>query len=85
MRSLSIALLIVSSLAPAQHPLQSLIEAGRTSPPAPGFESQVKQYMPGARQGSVAVWGQDYLFAIELDKAAAVSVDNNPPEALHRA
>ena len=37
----------------------------------------------GGRDG-VAVWGQEFLFAVETEKDAAVSIDKEPPIAMKR-
>lgn len=78
-------LLFLSALAvQAQtHPLQALIEAARAKSPA------LKELMPKTlfdlkERGASAVWGQDFLFAVETDKQAAVSIDGQEPEAMTR-
>ncbi|MES1258928.1 MAG: esterase, partial [Acidobacteriota bacterium] len=60
-------------------PLQQLIEAART-----GDTGRLKQLfasgLPGLQgRDGAAVWGQDFLFAVESEAPATVAVDHQPP------
>ena len=59
------------------HPLQELIDAARTN--SPKLKELIEKGMPllHGRDG-VAVWGQDFLFAVEAEKPASVSIDHQP-------
>ena len=73
-----LALLWASALYAQMHPLQELIEAARAHSP------RLKELIAGGlpllqgRDGA-AVWGQEFLFAVESETAASVSVDKQPP------
>ncbi|MFO0501869.1 MAG: glycerophosphodiester phosphodiesterase family protein [Acidobacteriota bacterium] len=76
---------LVTRVAPrpaaAVHPLEELIEAARTDSPRLG--ELLRSGLPGlkARDGA-AVWGQEFLFAVESETPAVVSVDKQPPVAM---
>ena len=59
------------------HPLQELIDAARTH--SPKLKDLIAGGLP-ALQGrdGAAVWGQEFLFAVESEKPASVSVDKQP-------
>ena len=60
------------------HPLQELIEAARTD--APRLKELIGAGLPALRgRDGAAVWGQEFLFALESDTAATVSIDKQPP------
>ena len=61
-----------------QHPLQQLIEGARTG--SPKLKDLISAGLPGlhGRDGA-AVWGQEFLFAVEADSPATVSIDKQPP------
>ena len=60
------------------HPLQELIEAARTD--APRLKELIGVGLPALRgRDGAAVWGQEFLFALESDTAATVSIDKQPP------
>src|SRR6266852_9437095 len=63
------------------HPLQEVIEAARTH--SPKLKDLIARGLPGlnGRDGA-AVWGQEFLFAVESDSAASVSIDKQPPLAM---
>jgi enterochelin esterase family protein len=63
------------------HPLQELIEAARTN--SPKLKELIAAGLPGlhGRDGA-AVWGQEFLFAVESEKPASVSIDKQPPAAM---
>jgi enterochelin esterase-like enzyme len=82
MRRLILLTLMAAGVVCAQmHPLQELIEAARTHSP------RLKDLLAGGlpllqgRDGA-AVWGQEFLFALESEKPASVSIDKQPPVAL---
>src|SRR5262245_32700819 len=82
MKRLPLMLLLAAWPVSAQMPpLQALIEAARANSPA--LKDLLGKGLPGlaARDGA-AVWGQEFLFAVESDKPAMVSVDKQPPVAL---
>jgi len=68
-----------------RHPLQELIEAARTRPPAAEFQNLLGKASPGPKtQGAALVWGQDFLFLIETEKPAELSVDGEPGAGMTR-
>ncbi len=71
-----------SALATAQlHPLQELIEAARTN--SPRLKDLMAAGLPGLKgRDGAAVWGQDFLFAVESESPATVAIDHQPPVAL---
>lgn len=78
-----VLLLAVPGVYAQTHPLQALIEAARAKSPA------LKELMPKTlydlkERGASAAWGQDFLFAIETEKQASVSVDGQEPEPMTR-
>ena len=74
----AIALFTVSSLWAQTHPLQQLIEAARTN--APNLKDLIASGLPGLKgRDGAAVWGQEFLFAVESEKPAIVSIDKQPP------
>ncbi len=63
------------------HPLQELIEAARTNSPRLG--ELLGKGLPGLKgRDGAAVWGQEFLFAVESEKPATVSVDKQPAVAM---
>lgn len=70
---------VLALLSAIATPGQELIEAARSG--APGFLDKLKRELP---RGGVQVWGQDYLFVANADKATAatVSIDDSTPLAL---
>jgi enterochelin esterase-like enzyme len=82
MNSLPLMLLLAGCGVYAQtHPLQALIEAARTNSPA--LKDLLGKGLPGmAGRDGAAVWGQEFLFAVESEKPASVSVDKQPPVAM---
>jgi len=72
---------IASLLAAQRHPLQELIEAARTD--SPRLKELIGKGLPGLKgRDGAAVWGQDFLFAVESEKPATVAIDRQPPLAL---
>jgi len=80
MRRLSV-LLLLSGLHAQVHPLTGADRGG------PGLIRPLKELiargLPGlnGRDGA-AVWGQEFLFAVESDGPASVSIDKQPPVAM---
>ncbi|MDX1984324.1 MAG: alpha/beta hydrolase-fold protein [Bryobacteraceae bacterium] len=67
-----------------KHPLQELIEAARADSPA--LATLLSQGLPAMRgRDGAAVWGQDFLFAVESPTPATVSIDKQPPVPMKRA
>jgi enterochelin esterase-like enzyme len=60
------------------HPLQRLMDAARAD--SPELKTLLGQGLPllQGRDG-VAVWGQEFLFAVESPRDASVSIDKEPP------
>ncbi len=59
------------------HPLQALIEAARTN--SPRLKDLLAAGLPGlAGRDGAAVWGQDFLFAVQAETPATVSIDHQP-------
>jgi len=63
------------------HPLQRIIEAARTN--SSELKDLIAAGIPGlkGRDGAV-VWGQDFLFVVESEKPASVSIDKQPAIAM---
>jgi enterochelin esterase-like enzyme len=81
-RLCTLLFLFAGSLSAQTHPLQQLIDAARS-----GDRARLKELLASGLPGlqgrdGAAVWGQDFLFAVESDKPATVSVDHQPPLAL---
>jgi hypothetical protein len=59
------------------HPLHELIDAARTR--SPKLKNLIAGGLPAlyGRDGA-AVWGQEFLFAVESEKPASLSVDKQP-------
>ncbi len=73
--------LFLSALGAQIHPLQELIEAARTH--SPRLKDLIAGGLPGlhGRDGA-AVWGQEFLFAVESEAPASVSIDKQPAVAM---
>jgi enterochelin esterase-like enzyme len=73
-----LACLTLSGLSAQMHPLQELIEAARSH--SPRLKDLLAAGLPllQGRDGAV-VWGQEFLFAVESDRPASVSIDKQPP------
>jgi enterochelin esterase family protein len=77
------ALLFLSlpALHAEMHPLQELIETARTS--SPHLKDLLAAGLPGLKgRDGAAVWGQEFLFAVESDSPATVAIDKQPPLAM---
>lgn len=65
------------------HPVQSLIEAARRN--SPELADLLRKGMPGLRgRDGAVVWGQEFLFAVESEQPATVSIDRQPAVPLKR-
>src|ERR1051325_10106600 len=82
LRPMLLLLAAATGLCAQTHPIQAMIDAARAK--SPDFKDLLAKYIPNRAQGTVQVWGQDYLFAIDTDKPATVSVDMQPAIALAR-
>jgi len=73
--------LFLPGLYAQMHPLQELIEAARTH--SPRLKDLIAGGLPGlhGRDGA-AVWGQEFLFAVESEAPASVSIDRQPAAAM---
>ncbi len=80
-RLLPILLLSASAVYAQTHPLQRIIEAARTN--SSELKDLIASGLPGlkGRDGAV-VWGQDFLFVVESEKPASVSIDKQPAIAM---
>ncbi|MDQ1474604.1 MAG: hypothetical protein QOJ99_6084 [Bryobacterales bacterium] len=84
MRRICILLFFCASALWAQtHPLQQLIDAARAGNTAK-LKELLASGLPGLQgRDGAAVWGQDFLFAVESEKPATVSIDHQPAVALN--
>jgi enterochelin esterase family protein len=84
MRNLSLlAVLSVCGLAAQTHPLEAILNSARAE--SPQFKELLVKAAPNLRtQGTALVWGQDFLFAVETEREAGVSVNGQPPSAMKR-
>src|SRR5580704_9645913 len=73
-----LAFLWTSAVCAQVHPLQELIEAARAN--SPRLKDLLAAGLPllQGRDGA-AVWGQEFLFAVESEKPATVAIDKQPP------
>jgi enterochelin esterase-like enzyme len=84
-----VSLLTIAGLQAQVHPLQELIDAARVDSPKLkdmlGAKDAYGYRLPelGGRDG-VAVWGQEFFFAFESQKDAAVSIDKEPAIPMKR-
>jgi enterochelin esterase-like enzyme len=87
LRIAALSLLWIAALAAQINPLQELIDAARSNSPRlkdlMGARDSYGYGLPelGGRDG-VAVWGQEFFFAVESQKDAAVSIDKEPAVAM---
>lgn len=86
MRKLALLSLVLVSSIPAQkNPLDEMIQAARASSPA--LKDLLLKGMPTIKaRGAVAVWGQDFLFAVDAPLASIVSISlqGKPPAPMTR-
>src|SRR5579864_1548001 len=61
--------------------IESVIEAAREK--SPGFRDLLAKGR-NLKNGVAMVWGQDFLFAVETEKQAAVSIDGTPEAPMVR-
>lgn len=82
MPRLLLALLIANVVVHSQpHPLESLITAAREN--SPQLADFFRRGVPGmAGRDGAAVWGQDFLFAVQSEEPATVSIDHGPAVAM---
>ena len=82
MKRISIMLLLSACTLYAQvHPLQELIDAARAN--SPKLKDLIAAGLPGLQgRDGAAVWGQEFLFAVQSEKPATVSVDKQPPVSM---
>ncbi|MBL8220554.1 MAG: esterase [Bryobacterales bacterium] len=72
---------LVATAQAQRHPLEQLVEAARRD--GPELRQLLGGGLPGLRgRDGAAVWGQEFLFAVESDAAAFVSIDKQPPVAM---
>jgi len=82
-RLLVLSFVCIATLGAQLHPLQELIEAARTN--SPKLRELIAAGLPGLKgRDGVAVWGQEFLFAVESASEATVSIDKQPPIAMTR-
>lgn len=73
--------LIAGGLWAQKHPLEELIDAARVD--SPQLKDLLGHDLPMLRgRDGVAVWGQDFLFAVESETPATVSIDHELPLAM---
>ncbi len=79
---MKLTLFFAATLLAAQvHPLQEIVEAARTD--SPRLKELLGAGLPGLKgRDGVAVWGQDFLFAVESERPATVSIDQQPAMAM---
>lgn len=78
-----LATFTVAAMCAQTHPLQTIIEAARTDPPA--LKELLAANFPNLKnQGAALVWGQDFLFVADTAKTPEVSIDAQPPAAMAR-
>jgi enterochelin esterase-like enzyme len=76
-----IPFLFATLLAAQVHPLQELIDAARAN--SPQLKTLITKGLPGLKgRDGVAVWGQDFLYAVESPGPATVAIDRQPPLAM---
>src|SRR5258706_3312959 len=74
-------LLPLSGMLFQTHPWQELIEAARNH--SPKLKDLIAAGLPGLQgRDGAAVWGQEFLFAVQSDQPASVAVDKQPPVAM---
>ena len=80
-RFLPVLLVACSAVFAEVHPLQDLIDAARTN--SPRLKELLANGLPGLKgRDGAAVWGQDFLFAVESPTPATVSIDHQPPVSM---
>jgi enterochelin esterase family protein len=76
-------LLMAGGLWAQKNPIQALVDAARVD--SPELAKLLGHDLPMLRgRDGVAVWGQEFLFAVESETPATVSIDHEPPLAMKR-
>ena len=76
-------LLTAACLSSQPHPLETLITAAREN--SPKLKDLLAAGLPGlAGRDGAAVWGQEFLFAVQSEESPSVSIDHGPPLAMQR-
>src|SRR5690606_13599315 len=78
------SLFMATGLVAQINPVQELIEAARTDSPRlkellSATDAYGRRIPELAGRDGVAVWGQEFVFAVESANPASVSIDNEPP------
>lgn len=82
MRLTTLLLVLCLPAAAQLHPLRELIEAARANNTAE-LQQLLNSGLPMLKgRDGAAVWGQDFLFAVESETPATVSIDKQPPVAM---
>lgn len=81
------SLFIVTGLIAQVHPVQELIDAARTDSPKlkelfDATDSFGRRIPELAGRDGVAVWGQEFVFAVESENPASVAIDQEAPIAM---
>jgi len=79
----ALLLLFLAPVCAQKHPLETLMDAARQQSPA------LKELLPAnihalKERGGAAVWGQEFLFAIDIETTPTMSVDRQAPLPLTR-
>ncbi len=79
----ALLLLFCAPVCAQRHPLETLMDAARRQLPT------LRELLPAniyalKERGGAAVWGQDFLFAIDIDTTPTISVDRQPPLPMTR-
>ncbi len=82
-RTLLFLLVTAAALTAQPHPLETLITAAREN--SPRLRELLAAGLPGlAGRDGAAVWGQEFLFAVQSEETATVSIDHGPPLPMRR-
>lgn len=82
MSRICLLFLFCSNLFAQPQPLHQLIDAARAGDTA-RLKELLASGLPGTQgRDGAAVWGQDFLFAVESEKPATLSIDHQPAVAL---
>lgn len=80
-RTLFFTALVCWAAAAQDHPVQQIIEAARITPPPASLKTLLADV---SKTGAPFVWGQDFVFALQSEQPATVSIDQKPPVAMTR-
>jgi hypothetical protein len=73
--------LMTGGLFAQKNPIQEIVDAARVDSPA--LKNLLGHGIPELRgRDGVAVWGQEFFFAVESETPATVSIDQEPPLAM---